>query len=613
MRKILAFGMAIALLALPGLAVAQTWGTVANISETMGVVGGRVCLGEASRQDIGCPTYAPSVTTSGQFIATSIATGGLTVTGATSISTISATIGDFTALRVGGVPVGSGGAAADRISSSNSQAMALATDGGTISFTLGGTAGRAYLDTTLGLVAPAVSTTGNGNFMNVNLPTVAGNANGQLRFNSTRFAHAYQAVATDGNNTFLGLLSGNTTMASGGSGFHASYNTGVGNQALNNITTGYNNTAAGYGALFSTTTGYANAAFGTNALFNTSGLQNTGVGSGALQTNSSGNNNTAVGSSAGFFNTTGTQNTSIGASAGADISSSNNNTVIGFNTGRGIVTGDANTILGANVTGLPAALSNTIILADGDGNRRINVNASGWVGINTVAPTARLTVAGDTNISGTLRATNLIADTGGLTVTGATNITTISATIGDFTTLRVGGLAVGTGGGAADRISSTNNQALAVAMPGGTISFTLAGTAGRAYLDSTLGLVAPGVSTTGPVSASSLYVTGLVDISGSASVRAFNNGAGTTFDWSYSNAQYTSATCTAFTFSNMVDGGVYTLAVQNTTAATCTFSHTGLTFRGISGYGTTTAGGHTVFVFQRLGTVVYATAVRGMV
>jgi hypothetical protein len=318
---------AVALFGLAGAPKAQTFefSTMANISATMGVVGGRVCLGEASRQDIGCPTYAPSVTTGGQFIATSMATGGLTVTGATSLSTISATIGDFTTLRVNGVPVtgGGGGSASptnvpafsvhrngvnqtvtaavntgvdwtneyfdtlnnfdtstdrftpnvagryliqgslycgtvtsycqiyinknggivgtqfiystdsvvelttivemngttdyltmsgmaangttfngstaatyfqgsllasgnglisgtsgplDRISSSNSQAMALATDGGTVSFTLGGTAGAAYLHPALGLVASGVSTTGSVSASRLFVSTVGGGA-----------------------------------------------------------------------------------------------------------------------------------------------------------------------------------------------------------------------------------------------------------------------------------------------------------------------------------------------------------------------------------------------------------------------------------------------------
>lgn len=60
---LLGLGLAV----LPQAAGAQDWqfSTLANISATMGVNAGRLCLGEGSRQDIGCPTYAPFVSSAG--------------------------------------------------------------------------------------------------------------------------------------------------------------------------------------------------------------------------------------------------------------------------------------------------------------------------------------------------------------------------------------------------------------------------------------------------------------------------------------------------------------------------------------------------------------------
>ena len=46
------------------------------------------------------------------------------------------------------------------------------------------------------------------------------------------------------------------------------------------------------------------------------------------------------------------------------------------------------------MTSLAAGLSNNIIIADGDGNQRINVDAIGNVGIGTSTPSAKLTVSG---------------------------------------------------------------------------------------------------------------------------------------------------------------------------------------------------------------------------
>lgn len=72
--------------------------------------------------------------------------------------------------------------------------------------------------------------------------------------------------------------------------------------------------------------------------------------------------------------------------AGVNVTTGYRNTIIGYNLGGGITTGFANTIIGANLGSLSSSLSNNIIIADGDGNRRINVDASGRVGIGTNTP-----------------------------------------------------------------------------------------------------------------------------------------------------------------------------------------------------------------------------------
>jgi hypothetical protein len=105
-------------------------------------------------------------------------------------------------------------------------------------------------------------------------------------------------------------------------------------------------------------------------------------------------------------NTLGYQNTALGTFALSDNTEGNNNTVLGYGTALGIMTGSANTILGANVTGLASNLSNNIILADGDGNQRINVDATGNVGIGTNTPNYKLDVNGSTRISGNISIIN---------------------------------------------------------------------------------------------------------------------------------------------------------------------------------------------------------------
>ena len=135
-----------------------------------------------------------------------------------------------------------------------------------------------------------------------------------------------------------------------------------------------------------TMTGSANTANGYEALSsNTTGGSNTASGYGALHYNTTGGSNTASGYEALYYNTTGDANTASGYDALYDYNdttaANDNNSAFGYNTGRGLVTGINNTILGANVTGLSSALSNSIILATGDGTIRADFGktaASVW-------------------------------------------------------------------------------------------------------------------------------------------------------------------------------------------------------------------------------------------
>lgn len=65
------FTVMAALVAVAASGNAQDWGNLAVISSTMGNYAGRICVGEGLRVgDIGCPTYAPSVTTAGDVSVT---------------------------------------------------------------------------------------------------------------------------------------------------------------------------------------------------------------------------------------------------------------------------------------------------------------------------------------------------------------------------------------------------------------------------------------------------------------------------------------------------------------------------------------------------------------
>lgn len=132
----------------------------------------------------------------------------------------------------------------------------------------------------------------------------------------------------------------------------------------------------------------------------------------------------------------------------------------------------------------------------------------GNVGIGTLTPQARLDVNGD------IRATNLRVS-GNLYVSGSQTIDGVSFANGGVSatgTITATSF-VGNGSGLTgidfaanptDRIIS--GTAAVIAQNAGTVSFTLAGTPGAAYMHPTLGFVGPGVSTTGPISATVAYV-----------------------------------------------------------------------------------------------------------
>ena len=177
------------------------------------------------------------------------------------------------------------------------------------------------------------------------------------------------------------------------------------------------NTAIGSLSLNSNTTGADNIAIGANSLSsNTTGGQNTAVGS-SLAVNTTGNYNTSLGALSLNNSTIGSKNTAIGRFAGNSITTGSNNLVLGTS-GTGITTGSGNVVIGNDISGLSSTLTNNIVIADGAGNRRINVDGSGNVGIANAAPTEKLDVTGNVKFSGALMPNNT-AGTAGQVLTSA--------------------------------------------------------------------------------------------------------------------------------------------------------------------------------------------------
>ncbi len=198
---------------------------------------------------------------------------------------------------------------------------------------------------------------------------------------TSRFIHNFFPTSSAGLNTFLGINSGNFTM--NGTGSLSSNNTGVGQNSLSGLTTGYQNSAFGVNSLTGTTTGYRNSAFGYNSMIinstgsnnsaygyltlnaNTTGNYNSAFGLQSLMLNTEGNWNSAFGgfslnsnitgirnSAFGFetllSNSTGSWNSAFGLQSLQFNTTGNQNSAFGYFSGNGITTGSNNTTLGFN-------------------------------------------------------------------------------------------------------------------------------------------------------------------------------------------------------------------------------------------------------------------------
>jgi len=161
-------------------------------------------------------------------------------------------------------------------------------------------------------------------------------------FNGANWIHQAQWYESSGSpsSTFIGVVPANITS-------NANQSIGIGQKALQSITSGDDNTSLGYEAAKSTNSGYANTA----------------IGSQTLPLNTIGSGNTAVGFNAGGSNTLGHNNTYLGRLTGSNSNNYSNATALGY--------------------GAEATASNSIQL----GNLSVTrVTTYGSVGIGTTSP-----------------------------------------------------------------------------------------------------------------------------------------------------------------------------------------------------------------------------------
>jgi hypothetical protein len=120
------------------------------------------------------------------------------------------------------------------------------------------------------------------------------------------------------------------------------------------------------------------------------------------------------------------------------------------------------------------------------------------------------------------------------------------------------------------------------------------------------------VQSTGNVGIGTTTPAAKLDVNGQIRSVAYNAGTSMSIDWNNGNNQYTAPSgnaCAAVAFTNMLDGGSYTLAVQGVTSGTCTFSQSGLTF--VYAPANDPVNSDAVYTFLRMGTKVYVSWVSG--
>lgn len=222
-----------------------------------------------------------------------------------------------------------------------------------------------------------------------------------LSFGGSRILHLGGGAPSSDNNTFVGVLAGNTSLsgsANNGLGYGTllslttgSYNVALGNQAMRYVTTGTSNVGVGAAALQSTNTGSQNTGLGDSAGYgNTSGAGNVAVGFESMDAKTTGDDNVAIGRASLGTLATGGTNVAVGNNAGSAVNgASSGNVFLGYGAGPTGAGAISNKLYIDN-----SANDNPLIYGDFSANR---------VGINTGSPSEAL------DVTGNVRATSFIS------------------------------------------------------------------------------------------------------------------------------------------------------------------------------------------------------------
>ncbi len=198
-----------------------------------------------------------------------------------------------------------------------------------------------YNNTAVGAAAIRYNTTGNFN-TGIGHSTLAGTIGSVFWYNSGLGTDALESLTTGASNTAVGYGALKETTTG-----HA--NIGIGLNALNGNITGYENIAIGKDAMMNSTSSIRNIAIGSSVLSeNTSGAYNTGFGSFALLLNETGSYNFAAGGLSMYFSTSSNYNTAAGYGSLMSNNRGNGNVAFGYNASTNNKTGVYNVAVGSS-------------------------------------------------------------------------------------------------------------------------------------------------------------------------------------------------------------------------------------------------------------------------
>jgi hypothetical protein len=154
----------------------------------------------------------------------------------------------------------------------------------------------------------------------------------------------------------------------------ASFNLGIGNNALELLTGGSYNLAVGTSAMQNVTGGSSNCAVGQLALTDSSGNYNTAVGRSAAKDLSGGNENVAIGYNALYTSGSKSKNAAVGTNSLLSLTTGEYNIGLGNDAGEDITTGSNNTVIGTLAGS--SSLSSTVLIGAGS-TERLKIDSTG--------------------------------------------------------------------------------------------------------------------------------------------------------------------------------------------------------------------------------------------